>query len=103
MVEYADLIEHGSSDILAINLKNAGNVPVSEISVEAEASLTCETRYSESTVGSGNTAPPGSSISVVCIGDLTNSPGETEIVIVTATFSDGSVQKLTLPLRARIV
>ena len=103
VVEYADLIEHGSNDILAINLKNAGNVPISDVSVEADTSLTCEVRYSESTVGYGNTAPPGSAVSIVCVGDLTSNPGEEEVVILAITFSDGSTQKLPLSLRARIV
>ena len=102
IVEYTDLVENRESDILVINLKNSGNVPVAGVQIETGANVLCEVRYSESTVSSENAAPPGSSISVLCRGPISEGAGSVTVVRLLVAFSDGSTQSIAVPVRARV-
>lgn len=103
-VEYADLLEGGNRDILAINLRNIGNVPIIDVRVSADtgAPLTCSIAYAgRTTLGGGNPVQPGSIVSITCIGALVNRAGDVMTAILSIRFSDGSQQNLIVQLRAR--
>ena len=89
-LEYVDAVDNDNNDILAINLKNVGNVPIDVTNVQI-SDLTCNSQ------GSGN---PGGTISVTCSGNFGN-PGDTVAGIITVPFADGSSQAIAFSARIR--
>ncbi|MEM3897330.1 MAG: hypothetical protein QXO04_01795 [Nitrososphaerota archaeon] len=93
-LEYVDAIDVDNNDVLAINLKNVGNVPVNVNGIEINAMLTCNTK---SIGGNGN---PGGVISITCTGNL-GSPGNVVSGSITVPFTDGSNQTIAFSVRIR--
>ncbi|MEM4719239.1 MAG: hypothetical protein QW330_04210 [Nitrososphaerota archaeon] len=97
-LEYVDAVEGGeNNDILVLNLKNVGNVPinvsVNNINVYVpEASPECTPK------GNGN---PGGVISVTCTGNL-GDPGALVNGTVSVVFTDGSNQTIAFKARLRV-
>jgi len=93
-LEYVDAIDAGDRDIVAINLKNVGNVPVDVNEITISASRTCNI---DSRGGNGN---PGTVISITCRGNL-GSPGDVVSGSITVPFTDGSNQTIAFSVRIR--
>jgi len=83
MIEYVDLVEAGDNDILILNLKNTGNVPVDVQRVVIEGVGDADCRVA----GSGS---PGSAFSIVCSGDIVGWYGGSISGILRIGFMDGS-------------
>ena len=83
MIEYVDLVEAGDNDILILNLKNTGNVPVDaqRVVVEGIGDVDCRV------AGSGS---PGSTFSIICSGDIVGGYGGSISGILRMRFMDGS-------------
>jgi len=95
-LEYVDAIDAGAgdNDVLAINLKNVGNVPVNVNGITISASPQCNI---DSKGGDGN---PGTVISITCRGNL-DSPGDVVSGSITVPFTDGSNQTIAFSVRIR--
>ncbi len=83
IIEYADLVKGGDHDILVLNLKNAGNVPVDtrSIIIQGLEGASCNV------AGSG---APGSAFSITCRGDLVSEYDGSVLGILRVGFEDGS-------------
>ncbi|MEM1977271.1 MAG: hypothetical protein QXX29_05180 [Nitrososphaerota archaeon] len=89
-VEYVDLVADGT-DVLAINIKNVGNVRITGLSVT-------DTDCNGETVD----VPPGGTVGLTC--NLTNNdvnPGDVWSSTITVTFADNSTQVYAISVRAR--
>jgi len=88
-VEYVDLVAD-DNDVLAINIKNVGNVRITGLSVT-------DADCNGGTVG----VPPGGTVGLTC--SLTNgvNPGDVWSSTITVTFADGSTQVYAISVRAR--
>ena len=99
-IEYVDLVTDSSGNgVLAINIKNAGNVPIdaSAIDVYLDVNGGGDDCTNEDINGSGN---PGGTISVTCnLSGLTI--GTAYSGKVTVGFTDGSYQVYAFTARAR--
>ncbi|MEM3921782.1 MAG: hypothetical protein QXG25_02730 [Nitrososphaerota archaeon] len=94
-IEYVDVVEGGRSDILVINLKNVGNVPV-----DTTQQITIRignNQYSVTPSGSGS---PGGVISLTHTGDL-GGPGQVVSGTIEVPFTDGSTQVVAFSARIR--
>jgi hypothetical protein len=87
MIEYVDLVEAGDNDILILNLKNTGNVPVDVQRVVIEGVGDADCRVA----GSGS---PGSTFSIICSGDIVGGYGSSVSGILRIEFMDGSSMAL---------
>jgi hypothetical protein len=87
MIEYVDLVEAGDNDILILNLKNTGNVPVDvqRVAIEGAGNADCKI------AGSGS---PGSTFSIICSGDIVSGYGGSVSGILRIGFMDGSSMAL---------
>lgn len=92
-LEYVDAVDNGENDILAINLKNVGNVPINTASVNIQTTPSCTPQVS----GNGD---PGGVISVTCTGSF-GDPGNTVAGSITVPFTDGSSQAIAFSARIR--
>jgi len=90
-LEYVDAVDNDNNDILAINLKNVGNVPINTDNIQTN--LACTLQVS----GSGD---PGGVISVTCTGNF-GAPGSTVSGTITVPFTDGSSQAIAFSARIR--
>jgi len=86
-IEYVDLVRTSEGAILALNIKNIGNQPISRVNVD---SLTCSTT---------GTALPGGVIGVSC--SISSLTGNVWNGTVSVTFADGSAQVYAISVRAR--
>ncbi|MEM1809219.1 MAG: hypothetical protein QXL31_07540 [Thermosphaera sp.] len=88
-VEYVDLVADGNG-VLAINIKNVGNVRITGLSVTG---ANCN--------GGTVDVPPGGTVGLTC--SLTNgvNPGNVWSSTITVTFADGSTQVYAISVRAR--
>jgi len=94
-IEYVDVVEGGTSDILVINLKNVGNVPVDttqQITIWID-----NNPYPVTPSGSGS---PGGVISLTYTGDL-GDPGQVVSGTIEVPFTDGSTQVMAFSARIR--
>jgi hypothetical protein len=92
-IEYVDLVRtSGGGAILALNIKNIGNQPISSVSVKSStgSSPTCDT---------DGTALPGGVIGVSC--SISSLTGNVWNGTVSVTFADGSAQVYAISVRAR--
>jgi len=87
MIEYIDLVEAGDNDILILDLKNTGNVPVDVQRVVIEGIEDADCRVA----GSGS---PGSTFSVICSGDIVSGYGSSVSGILRIEFTDESSMAL---------
>jgi len=96
-IEYADLVVSGTTGILALNIKNIGNVPITgeAISVIAPTGV----RITECN-GTDTTIQPGATAGVTCtVSGI--SVGENATLSVVVSFEDGSSQAYAVAVRAR--
>jgi len=98
-IEYVDLVtDSAGNGILAVNIKNTGNVPIKMSAVDVQLDIDgggddC----SDNRAGSGN---PGGTISVTCsLTGLTIGGSYSGSVVV--EFTDGSSQVYAFTVRAR--
>ena len=99
-IEYSDLVVTGTgSGVLALNIKNTGNVPIDSVSVSGDDVGTC-TIYYEGTSTTTYTVSGGRVISVTC--DVSNvNAGDVKSFTVVVGFTDGSTQAYAVSVRAR--
>ena len=90
-VEYVDLIEAGDHDILVVNVKNIGNVPIDSAILKGTG---CNEQYS-------GTVQPGATFSLTCSGDLVTGTGRLWNGTLSVGFTDGSNQTYAISVRAR--
>ena len=83
MIEYVDLIEAGNNDMLILNLKNIGNVPidVQHVVVNGVGDVDCRV------AGSGS---PRTTFSIVCSGNILSGYNGLISGVVKIKFIDGS-------------
>ena len=95
-IEYVDAVEvSNGDDILAINIKNTGNVPIASITVESDA-------ISGACSATGISLEPGATYGLKCaISDNEASPGTTVSGYVIVQFSDNSAQSYAFSVRMR--
>ena len=96
-IEYSDLVVSGTTGILALNIKNIGNVPITgeTISVIAPDGV-------DITGCSGNdtTIQPGATAGITCtVSGI--SVGQNATLSVVVSFGDGSSQAYAVAVRAR--
>jgi len=94
-IEYLDLIAD-TTDILVINVKNTGNVPIDTTKTENSNNWCTNIDIK----GSGD---PGDVISITCSGNLGVSPGDLYTGFLAINFTDGSSQVYAFAVRARSV
>ncbi|MEM2189763.1 MAG: hypothetical protein QXG35_10630 [Nitrososphaerota archaeon] len=94
-LEYVDAVEGGTNDILVLNLKNVGNVPINVNNIRVYIPNRPPPCTSE---GNGN---PGGVISVTCTGSL-GDPGALVNGTVSVLFTDGSNQTIAFKARLRV-
>jgi len=94
-IEYIDLIENGDNDILTVNIKNTGNVPINGAFI-SDATGSNVTGCSIST-----TIQPGATFSITCNGGFVPSSGDVWSGSITISFTDGSRQSYAISVRAR--
>ena len=99
-VEYIDLIENGDNDILVVNVKNTGNIPINAATISGMAG--CTTEYNGNEVNSNNPVPSGAVFSITCTGTIVDGAGETLQTTLTVGFADGSTQTYGIAVRARV-
>jgi len=93
-IEYVDLVTDGT-DILVINIKNTGNVPIDSITAPNIEGSNC-------TGGSVDVSiPPGGTGSLICTGRDFASPGDVVSGTIGITFTDESQQVYAFSIRAR--
>ena len=100
-LEYVDAVEGGNdNDILVLNLKNVGNVPidVGVNNIKVYMPGVSSNGYNCISDGNGN---PGGVISVTCTGNLGN-PGTLVNGTVSVLFTDGSNQTIAFKARLRV-
>jgi len=87
MIEYVNLIEAGNNDMLILNLKNIGNVPVDvqHVVVDGVGDVDCRI------AGSGS---PGTTFSIVCSGNILSGYDGSISGIARIGFIDGSSMAL---------
>ncbi|MEM4883639.1 MAG: hypothetical protein QXK53_06335, partial [Nitrososphaerota archaeon] len=93
LIEYVDLVRGGSGATLVINIKNAGNVPITGIRIAGDGVSIEKT---------GLTISPGG---VYGLAENIPNPLSNRILSVTVIFQDGSTQSYTIllgPLGPRI-
>ena len=94
-IEYVDLVADGT-DILVINIKNTGNVPIDSITAPNIGG------GSNCTGGSVDISIlPGGTGSLICTGGDFASPGDVVGGTIGVTFTDGSQQVYAFSIRAR--
>jgi len=93
-VEYVDLVAD-STDVLIINVKNTGNVPIDLTNTRSSNDDWCK---GIDVRGSGD---PGGVLSITCSGDLGVSPGDMYTGFLAINFTDGSSQVYAFAIRAR--
>jgi len=99
-IEYSDLVVSGNTGILALNIKNIGNVPIKSTTIKLEAGPDNVKIREGSCVGNGTTIQPGSTAGITCI--IENiSVGQNAAFSVMTTFEDGSTQVYAVSVRAR--
>ncbi|MCD6312336.1 MAG: hypothetical protein J7L79_00800 [Thaumarchaeota archaeon] len=101
-IEYSELIVSDGSGILALNIKNVGNVPINSITVYDENGKPvsgCSIYYSGTTT-STYTVRGGRVISVTCSG-ISASAGDVKSFTVVIGFTDDSTQAYAISVRAR--
>jgi len=96
-LEYVDAIDVDNNDVLAINLKNVGNVPIDTNHVQIQINNNLEACTAPDISGSGG---PGSVISVTCT-DNFGGPGNVVSGSITVSFTDGSNQTIAFSVRIR--
>ena len=92
-VEYVDLIEAGTNDILVVNVKNIGNVPINHATLKGGKD--CDATYT------GPNVQPGATFSLTCSGDLVDGTGKLWNGTLSVSFTDGSNQTYAISVRAR--
>ena len=97
-IEYVDLIENGDNDILVINVKNTGNVPIDidDVTINGAGGAACST-----SPGNNTDIQPGETFSITCTGGFVPGSGEVWSGSITFTFTDGSRQSYAISVRAR--
>ena len=110
-VEYSDLVvTSDGSGILALNIKNTGNVPIDWVSISGTiggvelSENACTIYYSTTTATAGSGGDIGVSggrtLSITCsINGV--SAGDTGNVKIVVGFGDGSTQAYAITIRAR--
>ena len=91
-IEYIDLIEGDANDVLVVNVKNTGNVPITSAMLKGSTGA-CDTF-------SGNVRP-GATFSLTCTGGLVQGAGKLWNGTVSVVFADGSNQTYAISARAR--
>ncbi|MEM4497521.1 MAG: hypothetical protein QW692_01705 [Nitrososphaerota archaeon] len=86
LIEYVDLVRGGSGATLVINIKNAGNVPITGIRIAGDGVSIEKT---------GLTISPGG---VYGLAENIPNPLSSRILSVTVIFQDGSTQSYTISL-----
>jgi len=92
-IEYVDLVADGT-DILVINIKNTGNVPIDNITAP-DVGGNCTGKIVDVNI------PPGGTGSLVCTDGDFVSPGNVVGGTIGITFTDGSRQVYAFSVRAR--
>jgi len=96
-IEYVDLIEAGTNDILVVNVKNIGNVPINHATLKG--TLKGEDCYVTYT---GPNVQPGATFSLMCTGkNLVDGTGRLWNGTLSVGFTDGSNQTYAISVRAR--
>ena len=95
-IEYVDAVEvSDGDDILAINIKNTGNVPIIGITVSSNA-------ISGDCSATGISLEPGETYGLTCtISDDAADPGDTVAGSISVTFNDDSAQSYAFSVRMR--
>ena len=100
-IEYVDAVEvSDGNDILAINIKNTGNVPITGITVTSDALSggSC----SATDISVDNPLEPGATYGLTCrISDNAAGPGDVISGYITVTFNDNSAQSYAFSVRMR--
>jgi len=93
-IEYIDLIENGDKDILIINVKNVGNLPIDVNQVRVSA-LGCAFTPDSGTV------EPGETLSISCQGTFVDNSGDVWSGHLNITFVGDGTQVYAISVRAR--
>ena len=100
-IEYVDLVVSDNTGILAMNIKNMGNVPIDVTAVnvwlDVDNNPTTDECQGEDVNGNGD---PGGTISVTCTVNNVNA-GTAYSGHVDITFGDNSAQSYAFAVRAR--
>jgi len=102
-IEYVDAVEtpgSGTVDILAINIKNTGNVPIIKIKVDSTA-LVKNSYEIDLTQSPLQPVPPGATYGFTCDINDAYTAGSVISGSVTVMFSDGSAQSYAFSVRMR--
>jgi len=97
-IEYVDLIENGGNDILVLNIKNTGNVPIDRIYIHGSgvSSSICSTSPANDT-----SIQPGGTGSITCKGNLVSGSGQVWSGSLKVHFAGDGTQVYAISVRAR--
>ena len=100
-IEYVDLIEAGDSDILTLNVKNTGNVPINGTYI-TDSGISGATCTVSGAINQTAGVQPGATFSITCTGSFTDGAGKSWSGTLRVTFTDGSSQVYGIAVKSRI-